>query len=287
MKPTINFKTTITLTALLFSSLEMASQDANSGIIPDTPPSPQAVAFNRLGDYQVNNNYGAPDINIPLFEIDFHGYKIPLALHYEATPVKPGYNYDVTGLGWTLSGNSCVSRTIKDRADEDGRFNNPFALDPFYNQSGTMMRYMDYANQLDQLNYQYDSYNIVLPSGRSIPFYMYMYGGIMQYDRLYLDRNVKISCSYSSNSIDSFTVKDENGVTYNFTNADKASNIYEDNPNALKNVTWLLTSIDIPSKGTITYQYADLQTINTYTVQEPTVRVSRLSSDRQEAQNED
>ena len=287
MKPTINLKTTITLTALLFSSLEMASQDANSGIIPDTPPSPQAVAFNRLGDYQVNNNYGAPDINIPLFEIDFHGYKIPLALHYEATPLKSGYNYDVTGLGWTLSGNSCVSRTIKDRADEDGRFNNPFALDPFYNQSGTMMRYMDYANQLDQLNYQYDSYNIVLPSGRSIPFYMYMYGGIMQYDRLYLDRNVKISCSYSSNSIDSFTVIDENGVTYNFTDADKASNIYEDNPNALKNVTWLLTSIDIPSKGTITYQYADLQTINTYTVQESAVRVSRLSSDRQEDQNED
>lgn len=288
MKPIISYvRITVALTVLLLSGLQMMGQNTNNEVIPATPPSPQAVAFNRLGDYQVNNNYGAPDINIPLFEIDYHGFKIPLALHYEATPMKSGYNYDVTGLGWTLSGNSCVSRTIKDRADEDGRFNNPFALDPFYNQSGTMMRYMDYADQLDQLNYQYDSYNIVLPSGRSIPFFMYKYGGVMQYNLLHLDRNVKISCSSSSSSIDSFTVIDENGVKYQFTIADKASNIYEDNPNALKNVTWLLTSIDIPSKGTITYQYADLQTINTYTVQESAVRVSRLSSDRQEDQNED
>lgn len=287
MKPTISFiKITIMLTALLLSGLQMMGQNTNNEVIPATPPSPQAVAFNRLGDYQVNNNYGAPDINIPLFEIDFHGFKIPLTLHYEATPMKSGYNYDVTGFGWTLSGNSCVSRTIKDRADEDGRFSNPFALDPFYNQSGTMMRYMDYSDQLNQLNYQYDSYNIVLPSGRSIPFFMYKTGNTMQYERLYLDRNVKISCSYSSGSIDSFTVTDENGITYNFTLADRASNIYEDNPNALKNVTWLLTSIDIPSKGTITYQYTDLKTINTSVVQEPTVRVSRLFSNRQEDQND-
>ena len=121
----------MTLTALLLSGFHALAQNSAQGLIPDVPPSPQAVAFNRLGDYQLNNNYGAPDINIPLFEIDFHGYKIPLTLHYEATPLKPGYNYDVTGLGWTLSGNSCVSRTIKDRADEAGRFNNPFTLDSF------------------------------------------------------------------------------------------------------------------------------------------------------------
>ena len=286
MKPTINLiKITMTLTALLFSSLEMASQDANSGIIPDTPPSPQAVAFNRLGDYQVNNNYGAPDINIPLFEIDFHGYKIPLALHYEATPVKPGYNYDVTGLGWTLSGNSCVSRTIKDRADEyvSYSFSSPFTLDTFEDSSGQTMMYVIYKNVLDQLNYQYDSYNIVLPSGRTIPFFMYKYGGTMHYELMSLDSKVRINCSYSSNSIDSFTVTDEGGVVYHFTIAEKATNGYDNDVNALRNVTWLLTSIDIPAKGTITYAYnteVDIHTQNG--VDEPTLRVSRLMSQMQE-----
>ena len=115
MRKTI-VKTTMHI-VLLLSSLNIMAQ--GNPIVPDIPSSPQAVAFNRLGDYQVDNNYGMPDISIPLFDIEYHGFNIPLTLHYEATPLKPGYNYDVTGLGWTLSGNSCVSRTIKDRADED------------------------------------------------------------------------------------------------------------------------------------------------------------------------
>jgi len=272
----------MTLMALLLSGLNSMAQDPGQGLTPDVPPSPQAVAFNRLGDYQVNNNYGAPDISIPLFEIDFHGYRIPLALHYEASPLKPGYNYDVTGLGWTLSGNSCVSRTIKDRADEYGLFSNPFALDPFYNKTGQLMRYMDYAGQLDLLNYQYDSYNIVLPSGRTIPFFMYKADGVITYELLPSDGNVRIECRYGVNSIDSFIVRDENGVRYSFRVADKAHNGFDNDVNAYRNVTWLLTSIDIPSRGRITYEYTDLQTINTYTVSEPLIRVSRLTSEMPE-----
>lgn len=276
----------ITLTVSLLMSLQLRAQNNNPEVKPDIPPSPQAVAFNRLGDYQVNNNYGMPDISIPLFEIDHHGYKIPLTLHYEATPMKPGYNYDVTGFGWTLSGNSCVSRTIKDRADEVGRFNNPFALDAFYDQAGHMKRYMDYADELDNLNFQYDSYNIVLPSGRSIPFYMYKSNGGMHYDLLNLDTHVKIVCSYDTNIIYGFTVTDENGVIYHFTVADKTNNSFDDDVNADRNVTWLLTSIDIPSKGTIYYEYSAIQTVNASVVEEPVVRVSRLASEREEDFNE-
>ena len=92
MKNAVNtIRLAITHIAILLSGMHVMAQSPN---LPDIPPSPQAVAFNRLGDYQVNNNYGAPNISIPLFEIDFHGYKIPLTLHYEASPLKSGYNYD-------------------------------------------------------------------------------------------------------------------------------------------------------------------------------------------------
>lgn len=281
MKITVHpIRITLMLTALLPSGLHVMAQES---FVPDIPPSPQAVAFNRLGDYQVNNNYGAPDISIPLFEIDHHGYKIPLTLHYEASPLKPGYNYDVTGFGWTLSGNSCVSRTIKDRADEYVFLNNSsrFALDTFQNPSGGPKMYVDYKDMLDQLNYQYDTYNIVLPSGRTIPFLMYMDNNIMKYDVFPSDSNVKITCSYVASgigSIDTFTVTDENGVTYYFTLADKTATAFDNDPNANRNVTWLLTCIDIPSKGTITYEYTELQSIQTYTIEEPVLRVSRLMS---------
>lgn len=281
MKSTGNsIRMAIALIALLLTSLHIDAQNVNQEIRPDIPPSPQAVAFNRLGDYQVNNNYGAPDISIPLFEIDHHGYKIPLSLHYEASPMKPGYNYDVTGFGWTLSGNSCVSRTIKDRADEVTHYNfsSPFMLDTFQDKQGKSLEYGSYKNHLDQLNYQFDSYNIVLPSGRSIPFFMYKYGGVMQYRLLDLDSHVRIKCNYGTNVINSFTVTDENGVIYHFTDADKASSGFDDDVNADRNVTWLLTSIEIPSKGTITYKYTELQSINTYTIEEPVLKVSRLMS---------
>lgn len=41
-------------------------------VIPDTPTSPQAQAFVRLGEYTMNNSSGIPDIGLPLFQIDFH-----------------------------------------------------------------------------------------------------------------------------------------------------------------------------------------------------------------------
>lgn len=281
MKTTTNsIRIAITLLALLLPCLHTGAQNGSPELIPDVPPSPQAVAFNRLGDYQVNNNYGAPDINIPLFEIDFHGYKIPLTLHYEATPLKPGYNYDVTGVGWTLSGNSCVSRTIKDIADECTFFSysTPFTLNSFLDPSGMQMMYTDYKDVLNRLNYQYDSYNIVLPSGRTIPFFMYKNDGVMTYDLMPSDGNVKINCTLGTNTIDAFAVTDENGVTYHFTVADKASTGFDNDPNASRNVTWLLTSIVIPAKGTITYDYTEVQSIHTYTVEEPVLKVSRLMS---------
>lgn len=281
-KITNTIVTTTMQMVLLLSCLHVMAQ--GNPTVPDIPPSPQAVAFNRLGDYQLNNNYGMPDISIPLFEIDYHGFKIPLTLHYEATPLKPGYNYDVTGVGWTLSGNSCISRTIKDIADECAFFSysTPFSLNSFQEPSGSPMMYTDYIDVLYRLNYQYDSYNIVLPSGRTIPFFMYKNNGVMTYDLMPSDGNIKIECTLGTNSIDAFTVTDENGVKYHFTVADKASTGFDNDPNANRNVTWLLTSIDIPAKGTITYEYTDLKNIQTYTVEEPMLRVSRLMSQMQE-----
>lgn len=247
-------------------------------IIPDTPTSPQAQAFARLGEYTMNNSSGIPDIGLPLFQLDFYGYTIPLNLRYEAQPLKPGYNYDVFGLGWTLSGNSCVSRLIHDRADEEGYFGNQFELDNFENNDHSLKLFKHYASALEELNFQYDSYNVTLPSGRNIPFFMYKQGGILKFHMLPSDENVQIRCNYTTFSINSFVVTDEDGVTYTFNIADKANNAYLGGPNYDSNVAWMLSSINIPHKGNIYYTYNDLISFDAYTTSEPTLRISHYYS---------
>ena len=49
-------------------------------IAPSVPTSPQAAAFKMYGDVAVNPAMGVPDISIPLFNIEHHGYQLPLSL---------------------------------------------------------------------------------------------------------------------------------------------------------------------------------------------------------------
>ncbi|MCQ2216696.1 MAG: RHS repeat protein [Bacteroidales bacterium] len=253
-------------------------------MIPNIPTSPQASAFVRLGEYKAENAYGMPDISIPLFTADFHGYQIPFNLHYEARPLRPGYNYDVYGLGWTLSGNSCVARTIMDRADEYGDSKTAFRVETFRTSDGKdMKKFISYRDQHDLMKYhlewidtKLDSYKIVLPSGRTIPFFMYMdENNKLKFDLLSIDRNIKISCKTSSKSIDSFLVIDESGIRYTFDIADKVSNVSKD-PNTLANIAWHLSRIEIPGKGTISYQYNTQIKWYEPSMKEPILRITRL-----------
>lgn len=116
-------------------------RDANTSLLPRISPSPQAEAFQKVGDYTVNNSSGMPDISIPLYEIDHCGYKIPLTLRYIATPLRPSYNYDVTGHGWTLSSGYCITRSIEYIPDESNNFQLHPTSSIMGNVSGYNLRY--------------------------------------------------------------------------------------------------------------------------------------------------
>lgn len=211
-------------------------------IFPSTPPSPQAETFQRMGDFTVNNASGIPDINIPLYEIDHYGYKIPLTLRYIATPLKPGYNYDVIGHGWSLTLGSCISRTINFAPDEnfDFRISTDKLQDSYINeQDGIDDILMNY-------NFQHDRFSAALPDGRSFSFYIHnnQYGSI-QY--VVSDTKFKnIQCNYSTGNISGFTLYDENGVKYTFDIPDYSL----ENGNYGRKTSWYLSRIDLPNSNT-------------------------------------
>lgn len=214
------------------------------------PTSPQAEAFRRYGDVAVNPGTGVPDISIPLFEIEHHGYRLPLSLRYSPSPLTPGYNYDVFGRGWALSVSSCISRSIEGMPDERCGFElDTDRLGVTYRQSPQMPA---------DLNLKHDCFTATLPDGSSFDFIIRKdIQGRMEHI-VSGGRKVKISHTASNTDILTFTVTDENGVEYKFTGADTSfmgtGSSYR--PWGTAYVSWQLTSIRLPhSQEPVTFAY--------------------------------
>lgn len=238
-------------------------------LIPSIPTSPQAASFRRVGEYTVNNSSGIPDISIPLYEINHYGYKIPLTLRYIASPVKPGYNYDVYGYGWSLTPGCCISRTIESMPDEAKGFK--LSTDKLSGYYGRNPEFRTHEN------WMYDKYNATLPDGSAFDFVMEKDASGLFSFMISDGRQVKIDCSYSSGTIKSFTVVDEQGVKYLF---DIAETVFAA-PGSLStgcNTSWYLSRIDLPHSAqpiTFSYNYG----IKTKLVQgydEPTILLTHL-----------
>jgi len=211
-------------------------RSSDNSLFPQIATSPQAEAFQKVGDYTVNNSSGIPDISIPLYEIDHCGYKMPLTLRYIATPLRPSYNYDVTGHGWTLSSGYCITRSIEYMPDES----NNFQLHPITPNMGNVSGY----------NLRYDQFHATLPNGSSFYFYMRKENNQLEY--VISDRKEwKITCNANSLDIESFIVTDNTGVKYYFTKADYALGVQN-----INNVAWYLTEIELTnSTSPILFEY--------------------------------
>jgi YD repeat-containing protein len=255
------------LLALALCSLHVQAQTAGTtSVLPNIPTSPQAEAIAQHGNIHVNPSTGTPDISIPLFDIEHHGYTLPVKLSYVASPMKPGYNYDVYGHGWSLSVASCISRSIGDYPDEKSGFEL---------QTGHFNdRYELYENAAANYNTERDKFHCTLPDGSSFDFVIQKENGSLRY--IVSDvRSVIISCSYTSSNISSFTVTDEKGVKYTFTGADTpyAGTGSVTAPYSGSYVSWQLTSITLPhSSQTIQFTYGKTIQCNTsHYFQEPAI----------------
>lgn len=96
----------ILLLLFIFPSLNFAQQ--NNTI----PVSPEAAALTKMVDYPVNLNTGVPDIYIPFYEINVGGLKLPITLQYHAGGFKINERATRAGLGWSLSTDLQITRTV-------------------------------------------------------------------------------------------------------------------------------------------------------------------------------
>ena len=97
------------------NSLRSVQEDGNEELLYSNsilPPSPQAAALARYGEYPVSLATGVPQINIPLYEIKLGSYTLPILISYHASGIKVDDVASTVGLGWVLNAGGAVSRTL-------------------------------------------------------------------------------------------------------------------------------------------------------------------------------
>lgn len=75
--------------------------------------SPNVAPLFNMVDCPVSYFNGTANISIPLCQVESGGMSIPITLNYSSTGFRPSAEASWVGLGWSLSLNSSISRTIQ------------------------------------------------------------------------------------------------------------------------------------------------------------------------------
>lgn len=80
--------------------------------------SPEVSGLGEYGKVPVGLYTGIPNVSIPLHEIRFGKYSIPISADYHLGSVRPNDPPGCLGLGWSLAANYAISRSVRGVCDE-------------------------------------------------------------------------------------------------------------------------------------------------------------------------
>ena len=228
------------------------------------PPSPQAAALARYGEYPVSLATGVPEIKIPLYEIKLGNYTLPISISYHASGIKVDDVASTVGLGWVLNAGGAISRTIvgapdfkSSSLDYDTLYRSYDRFLSVYNSN----QYYGIVTPILQDCLNLSSYDIA--SDR----YSYNFGtmaGVFRYShrdkRFVVLNHHPIWISHSNYNNDGyFSIIDSDGTTYIF---NKKENSWVSENNGQIPTTWYLTEIQTPN-GNINFSYQSVEDFET------------------------
>jgi hypothetical protein len=94
---------------LLFSSIALGQE----GMPTIVPPSPEAASVFKFTEVPVSLYSGLANMNVPLFEIESDGVKIPINISYHSRGIKVAEVASRVGLGWSLNYGGMVSKQMR------------------------------------------------------------------------------------------------------------------------------------------------------------------------------
>lgn len=240
------------------------------------PASPQSKMFEKYINHEVTEYNGLPVIEIPLYEIEIKGLKIPISLSYHAGGIKYlQYDGDVAA-GWSVNaGGYRISRTIKGKADEAyPRYNEDEYNSKSPEKSTTYFGYLASIahdeNSIDEymsackntynypyLDGEYDHFSYMIP-GKSGQFLIVdrdnrstrKVVGTNPYDQIILANTANLY-------LDDMYIVDTDGFTYYMGKHPVTSDILSEGPHAASpyRTGWPLRQIKSPYNETVEFEY--------------------------------
>lgn len=269
-----------------------------NSILQVIPSSPQSQIFENYLNHKITEYNGLPDINIPLYEVEIKGVKVPITLSYHAGGIKYlQFDGDV-GAGWSINASGYrISRTIYGKADDHY---------PMYRESDYKTNMNSPTNLNDQNSYiasillgYNNSQSIGIVNGRKwydgeYDQYTYMTpttnGKFIIKDRYTdTDKGVAFTTGLNRDIIsilnkpyNTFTIKDDAGINYTFGKSADGSKYYsessimENSLNSAVPTAWPLTKIVNPFNQSIIFNYGKYQVKSTRNI-ESTYSIKALS----------
>jgi YD repeat-containing protein len=187
-----------------------------------TPPikDPHVEAFTIFGDIPVSHTTGVTDISIPLFNLESHGYILPVTLRYHTALIKPPYDHTNVATGWILDVGGSIVQTINNVDDFLGKrpasWENDYDLSD-QNAESTWLYTSMAVNGSYDCEYDIFSYSIPGSNGK----FIVNKNTTGKYDAVFLSDpnlkgNIDIENSEYSYTVNNFIITDKNGYNYKF-----------------------------------------------------------------------
>ncbi len=187
---------------ILWSIWSSAQSPIDISLQKYSPVSPEAASLIRYVECPVDLIHGLVPIEIPIYEIQMDGLRLPISLSYHSGGIKVQDMGGIMGLGWSLNADPSVTRTVQGKPDESyrGLLNNPGF-------GGITHDYLKLLANCDA-DEDPDAFYYKL-AGRSGGFYLDRFSS----GAAFLFPPAPVKVAYSSSYI---TILDEDGTLYEF-----------------------------------------------------------------------
>lgn len=100
------------------------------------PASPNAASLGQYGQVPVGLYTGTIVVDVPLYELTYKNYKLPIGLSYHGSGNRPDIFPGSVGLGWSLRAGGVITRVIKGLPDYEKYVGFPRPTPVKYNPTG-------------------------------------------------------------------------------------------------------------------------------------------------------